>query len=90
MTSPIAGIDTGVIRQLLNVGASFAALQIVAQIVESLGFDDLDTAGIDMLPLDLRTHTLARIVEATVDLREELRHIDGLLITLTAGQHVPS
>jgi hypothetical protein len=83
--SPVAGLDDGQIRQLLNVGASFAALQVVADVIEKTAFDDDDVEAIGWLPIGVRTHTLARIIDAAEAIREELREIDGRVLVLTGS-----
>lgn len=85
MSNPFEALEDGPIRQLLNVGAAFAALQIVADIVEKVEFDEDDAEGITWLPVALQVHTKARILEAVELLREEVRHIDGLLLELTTA-----
>lgn len=90
MTSPIVDIDEDVVRKILNVGAAFAALQVAADVIEKVAFDDDDVQGITWLPIGLQVHTKARILEAAEAIREELREIDAALLTLTAGQHEPA
>lgn len=82
MTNPIEGLDGGVVKQLLNVGATFAALQMAADVIEKAQFDVDDVEGMQWLPLELRAHTVARVLDAVEAVREELRHIDGLLLEL--------
>ena len=79
----IADLNTDTLRQLLNIGAAFAALQVAADVIERAAFDDDDVEGIKQLPLDLRAHTTARIIEAAEAIREELREIDARIIALT-------
>lgn len=85
MTNPIAGLSDDVVRTLLNVGASFAALQIAADVIEKTSFDDQDVAGINWLPVGLRAHTLARVIDASEAVREELREIDARVLVLTGS-----
>lgn len=82
MTNPIEGLDGGVVKQLLNVGATFAALQMAADVIEKAQFDVDDVEGMQWLPIELRAHTVARVLDAVEAVREELRHIDGLLLEL--------
>lgn len=89
MTTPIADLDDTVIRQLLNVGASFAALQVAADVIEKTAFDDDDVEAINWLPIGIRAHTVARILDATEAIREELREIDGRVLALTHGATAP-
>jgi hypothetical protein len=84
MSSPLDGLTEGQVRQTLNLGASFAVFQILADVIEKLGFDSEDAEAITWLPMGLKTHTIARIIDAAEAIREELRNVDGELLGLTA------
>lgn len=84
--SPLAGLDDVTLRKLLNVGSAFAAIQLSADVLERASLDDDDIEAIGWLPIGLRTHTIARLIDATVALREELDEVDARLLLLTAGQ----
>lgn len=83
--SPIAELTEDQVRQLLNVGAAFAALQVAADVIERTRFDDEDVQAIDWLPFGIRAHTVARIIDAAEAIREELREIDGRVLVLTGA-----
>jgi hypothetical protein len=89
MTSPLADLSDDQVRKLLNVGSAFAALQVAADVVEKTAFDDDDVEAIGWLPLELRMHTIARIIDAAEAIREELREIDGRTLLLT-GTETPA
>lgn len=83
--SPVAGLSDDQLRMLLNVGASFAALQVAADVLEKASFDDEDVTAIGWLPIGMRTHTVARVIDAAEAIREELRALDGRLLVLTGA-----
>jgi len=85
MSNPIAELDDDVIKQLLNVGSTFAAINVAVDVLEKASFDDDDVEAIGWLPIGLRAYTTARILDAVVGLREELREIDGRLLLLTGA-----
>ena len=82
MTNPLTGLDDDTVKKLLNVGATFAALNVAVDVLEKASFDADDVEAIQWLPIGLRTHTVARIIDAVESMREELRFIDGLLLEL--------
>lgn len=83
--SPLADLTDDQVRQLLNVGATFAALQMTADLFEKSCFDDDDVEAIGWLPMGIRAHTVARLLEAAEAIREELREVDGRLLVLTGA-----
>jgi hypothetical protein len=83
MTSPLEGLSDDDLRTTLNVGATFAALQVAADVIEKAAFDDDDVTGINWLPTELRLHTVARLIEAAEAIREELREIDARILVLS-------
>lgn len=85
MTSPLAALEDEQLKQLLNVGATFAAVQVAADVFEKSAFDDDDVEAINWLPIALRTHTVARLIDAAEAIREELRELDARILVLTGG-----
>lgn len=88
MTSPISELSDDEIRKILNVGATFAAIQVAIDVLEKAAIDDDDAEAIGWLPLELRLHTVARLLDAADGIREELREIDAQLLSLTGGEPV--
>jgi hypothetical protein len=86
VSSPLAGLTEDQLRQVLNVGATFAALQVAADVLEKTAFDDDDVEAINWLPVAMRTHTVARLIDAAEAIREELREVDGRILMLTGDQ----
>lgn len=84
--SPVAELTDDQIRALLNVGASFACMQIAADVLEKGGFAEEEIEAIGWLPMEIRAHTVARTIEAAEAIREELRSLDGVILALTGTE----
>ena len=75
-------IDPDIVKQLLNVGASFAAIMVAADAMEKAGFGDDEVEAISWLPEEVRAETVSRLIDAAEAIHEELRELDGRLLIL--------
>jgi hypothetical protein len=62
---------------------------VAADVIEKTAFDDDDVEAINWLPVAMRAHTVARIIDAAESIREELREIDARVLLLTHGSTAP-